>query len=938
MDRLRLLAHAVFLVAFCSGGFGIAEMPLSSSKALRMALEAKHLIDGHDDSSIQKATERLEELLHGPSFRRLEPKAQVQILLWLSRGYERLGKYQEQEKLLTSYAKKLELYQFHTVLKAAIARSFVQQNRLIEADGVLQRCIGSSCAHLPLEEKAEIAHALSYKDEHTNSLLRQADKLSETGNFSEALKIYETLLPSIEQQAYLYQSSPVEKQRLLYVVRLRIAELSFCLGDFPRIISLLMPWNAHLFSAHSDRPLLERRLFLLASAYERLGNSDQAKALWQGHQAPSDDHNESEALLLWKVKNALQAGSPDEIAAIAEEFQRRVKEGHPLPLALRSLSAALCFDFPLAVREAQLSLQQAGGSLHRELEGVAVHVLGECGFARMMLFVCSGQANKAEALGRSLIPLLAPTTPSTIVRASAISLFLYQQSRNQSDLETARSLLQNLKEPLPDELLPLFEFLFYTVNAPEGGRSEEMVVASLHSAADRFFAAWMADQGATPVTFLSEAEEAGERAPDPFTKYLCALSSYQHALSGEGSAEKASQAIRDCFENIGLRDVRPHLYHCLVDLAAHSSRPEEAYDLVWELIREDREYPGLPQAILTTIFALGSNQSFSNQKASLCQYIFDRTPPDVHTLALSFHLYDEPSTLRFDHAPNRFDHALIARNEGRQLVLEASKTKEPRLIKERLEGAMKAFETARTQALESMKAFHDPGSLGVLWGFVLTTGSEQIELLERYLPSDDAFNELPALLEAAALHVEEDLRTFEGACTSHYLQKPFLSSCRSLVQTTPIFIQTFRRELDAAVTLASALSDRSSRPAVRSALYLARTLREAKRPADAMQILFPLKEKRMTDEYELALEIAMEKSLCFREMQKPDKAMALLAWTINGPYASSLRIKAMILRADLYIHLHRKDLAIRQLDSVAAKGGEWGAVAERKLRELYGTN
>ena len=73
-------------------------------------------------------------------------------------------------------------------------------------------------------------------------------------------------------------------------------------------------------------------------------------------------------------------------------------------------------------------------------------------------------------------------------------------------------------------------------------------------------------------------------------------------------------------------------------------------------------------------------------------------------------------------------------------------------------------------------------------------------------------------------------------------------------------------------------------------------------------------------------------------MHKTDKAMALLAWIINGPYASSLRIKAMILRADLYLLINRKDLAIRQLDSVVAKGGEWGAVAERKLRDLYGTD
>jgi hypothetical protein len=124
---------------------------------------------------------------------------------------------------------------------------------------------------------------------------------------------------------------------------------------------------------------------------------------------------------------------------------------------------------------------------------------------------------------------------------------------------------------------------------------------------------------------------------------------------------------------------------------------------------------------------------------------------------------------------------------------------------------------------------------------------------------------------------------------------------------------------------------------VRAVLYLSKTLRESSRAGEALHLLSPLHETEMTEQIELALEIAMEKSLCLRESHQTGKAMTKLAWVINGPYASSLRVKAMVLRADLYLSLHRTDLAIRQLQSVAAKGGEWGAVADRKLRELYGT-
>lgn len=951
MDRTRAL-FCVGLLIFCTFAIsGIAETPFLSSKAVRIALEAKRSIDGHDEGAIQKATEHLEALLHEASFRRLEPQTQVQILLWLSKGYERLGKYQEQERLLTSYSKKLELYRFHTMLQTALARSFVQQHRLNEAEGILERCVGSSCAHLPLEEKAEIAHLLSYKDEYINSLLRQSDWLAEGGNFSEALKVYETLFSAIERRSHYYQASPVEKERLRHIVQLRMAELSFCLRDFPRVISSLAQWNTAFFTAPSDYSFLSRRLFLLASAYEHTGDEAHAKALWQQNQSifspkipfladpkgySVNGNNESEALLLWKAKNALHSGSSDGLIAIAEVIGRRSAAGHPLPPLLRGLAAAVRFDLPSAVREAQNTLQHPKCPLQKAWKETAVRILAECGFTRMMLLVCSGQAYKAQALGQSILPLLSSSNdPAITLRVAAMYLFLYRQSHEEAHLDKVRSLLHDLKEPVPDEFVPLFGLLSRSVLATQG--ADDGVALPLPSVSDQFFAEWIGNHEAASVSPQQPQDQTELDDPDPFTRYLCALSMYQHAQSGEESVESAQQALHDCLNLPGLQDVHPHLYHCLIDLAAHNGQPQIAYQLIWELIGEDREYQGLPQAMLTTIFACGTIPELATQRSVLCQYLLNRPTPDIYTLILSLHLLQTPSAFA-DHNSNRFESALLAQNEGRLLVAEANKSKEPSLIKEQLVRAMAAFDTARQQAIESMPAFHDSASISMLWSFALTTGSEQIELLERHIPSDSAFNELPILLEEATSHLSEDLDELETTLQNHSIQKSFLASCQTLIQTGPIFAHTFRRELDSAIAATKTLTDLPSKAAVRSLLYLSKTLREAMRAAEALQILAPLKEKQMTDDYELALEIAMEKSLCFRDIHKPEKAMALLAWVINGPYVSSLRIKAMILRADLYLLLHRRDLAIRQLISVVAKGGEWGAVAERKLRELYGIN
>jgi tetratricopeptide (TPR) repeat protein len=87
---------------------------------------------------------------------------------------------------------------------------------------------------------------------------------------------------------------------------------------------------------------------------------------------------------------------------------------------------------------------------------------------------------------------------------------------------------------------------------------------------------------------------------------------------------------------------------------------------------------------------------------------------------------------------------------------------------------------------------------------------------------------------------------------------------------------------------------------------------------------------------ELLLEIKIAKSECLIEMEKLDEAMTLASEVINSDTASSLRIKAMLLRADIYELQHRKDLAIKQLEAASQKNSPWAATAKQKLKDLYG--
>jgi hypothetical protein len=79
------------------------------------------------------------------------------------------------------------------------------------------------------------------------------------------------------------------------------------------------------------------------------------------------------------------------------------------------------------------------------------------------------------------------------------------------------------------------------------------------------------------------------------------------------------------------------------------------------------------------------------------------------------------------------------------------------------------------------------------------------------------------------------------------------------------------------------------------------------------------------------LDLWIHQSLCCKELQQLDQAMLILSKVINHRAVSSLRIKAMFLRAELYQFQGKQDLARKQLEAIAKKGGEWALKAQNLL-------
>lgn len=82
------------------------------------------------------------------------------------------------------------------------------------------------------------------------------------------------------------------------------------------------------------------------------------------------------------------------------------------------------------------------------------------------------------------------------------------------------------------------------------------------------------------------------------------------------------------------------------------------------------------------------------------------------------------------------------------------------------------------------------------------------------------------------------------------------------------------------------------------------------------------------------LDLWIQESVCHQKLGQLDESMTLLSRVINEEVISSLRMKAMFLRAEIYEKQERIQLAIKQLEAIARLGGEWSEKANEKLEQL----
>jgi tetratricopeptide (TPR) repeat protein len=870
--------------------------------------------------AIKKAIIQLETLLE-TSFNTSPSSLDCSVILLLAQAYEKLNQYENQEQVLLRCLQIPQLQKYHIRLKATLARAYLHQIRFDEAEEILHELSATNCSDASLEEKAEISNLFFFRDQFIKRSLEIADALCEQNRFIEALASYKNVLPVLEKLLYPSSGSKVAKRRIYNIVLLRFAEVYFCLGKFQDSLASVQKIDERVFLPGSYQALYTRRLALLSFINTQLSTQKEIKyqkAYLESTFVKEPNltpyflnlkrPNEPFSLVLFQAMEAYKQRSSHNLAIAISNFPQTSEQQTPLLHILKGLHASIENDYVKAVDEIKEGLVHTGfdaTSIYREN---ALSILARCSLARLILLSSSNQQQKVWDLSFSIIPLLRTSEhPHTQLIDLTIELLFTKDP----DLLYIQTILHSIKASALPYDRSLFAFISQKLSSPK-----TMLECS-------------------PFTDVLTDET-------PLQKYHEAFELFQKALCDEAFIEKAQLALEDCLTIDGLRDTRPQVLSALVELSLRIEETTPALEYIAELLESYKTYPDLKKIAFSSLLSFENNPNIDEERRLLVDYLLTQEPHDINSFLTLLHLFEADHEIFSSNicALEYFQKSLIERESARNSVLESTKSTEMGLTKNQIQQFIELYNESISHIQKSIAATKDPESLNLLYGIIFNLHEEKISPLLYHIEGKGAFNELTDKVQNAASALSQDIEKYllHLPHSEQIIEKKRLDELELLCKSACIASHIFKRELSDAVALAknAFTNENLSNSFLKTLLYLCRSLRAEGGYQESLTLLEATNETGETIDFEVTLEIALEKSLCYRELHQYEKAMKILGWVINSEYPSALRLKAMIFRSELYLLINRRDLALRQLQLVETKGGEWAKVAERKLKELYG--
>ncbi len=964
--RKQMKTHLLVACLSICTFFPLHATPLLSSKAIRIARQARAIIYNEKEldpkaekhtsvdsqAQLEDAATSLEILFSDPSFRRLDTGDQVDIILLLSNAYELLGYWEKQEKLLSSYSKKREFHRYYITLQIELAKSHVIREQYPQAEKILAQLVGKSCARYPLEEKQKIAAILLMKEKKLLKGLAKADSLKKAGFFEEAIPHYQIILEAIKRNAFPFQASRIQRKQLKHKVIIALAECLINSKKNLECISLLYneKWEIDTLEPKTASNLNQKRLLILGFANLGLERYQESYEAFQSLLALDGEVENS-----WRKEASL-------FSRLLEPIIKKDSEDYPERQLLitpedwiSSTDQTLSLWnilFLYACGEDEIA-HQAIAALKKDL-----HLSSKRDFLEPLLegFI----AFKAQNFQRA--------------RKELLTALAHLKDKGASETYPFRLLSFHLISELY-----LSEALFYRLLQCES--AYQRMLKSLEKIANeckledqqRRVADWHIKQcsqnrpdSLTSLTLFDEKETLSPSKPSFFELIISSMNQYALALKGDVDIDEAIFPLSKLRASFADQEGVAITTHCMIDIWIQTGQFHEAFQSIESIILENPSYSGAQKLICHTLAKTRDfHDIYSEERLKLISALFTKYPDTKaafftamldpyasQAFILSWENHLRENDIReeqklWQNSLFHFARAVDLWKKGQKIYREAEVAKEPWSMKEKYQSSFAAYQEAIKEAEKSlidqeMSSSETSSCIASLETQPIII--DLINLLDREMIShhfkvmarqEAAYNELhPSLI--AATNIAQEHKRF-------LINKPVLSShfedLEEMMKISPIYCSAFSGDLEMAKKQLSSLimqSQESITPeTARAVVFLCELLRENGLCEEEKKLINRLDENSLkAKDNELSLQVATEKALMYRELRDYNRAMAYLAWVINDSFASSLRVRAMLVRADIYLEIDRTDLALRQLEAIASKGGEWARVAERKLEEL----
>lgn len=867
----------------------------STDDDLTIATRAKWRIFSQKDHEIREGIELLQPLLQNNHFRQLPLDIQTKMILLLLEGYERVGKLQEAKALLQQAIKRTDLWKNHTILKASLAKLYYLLEEFKEGDALLKPlCIATSPTYTAFEQK-KISKAILVREDKLLHHLEKAKEFLSKELFIEASLHLEKIAQALLEELAPFQASSLTKKRLALSSLMALSE---CYVEWDKEKSKSILIHIEKEYAFLLSPQQKLKVEALKKIVHNTFPKEEIDQLIQ--QVPSLEQK----IILWQVQYALSS------------FSQNIA----LPLAQNSTKLSL----KTYLHGIQELLEGHPHTAYDLLKKTALESAHETNSFKKQCFEAF-----QEALWTRALFCFCTEKNDTLEQLLEEGEQLEETQGRKSCFYALRSMYESrpidIMKIVPNHLVAL-----HLTSILHGEKIPPSSIASL-SFVDQLFlnivALYIKQSHAFEIQNLRHNSDMGITL---------------QAISGTLQEE----SIKTLLANMALDDAHPKLLHILITQAIQrQASKEELVPLVERFIELSSGYGKKGEALVEFFLFMDTHQYFSFEEKKKMLEEICKDPHKTAPLLAILYLQKTNSltSYTFSKEQNPFVHIMSLLTSASLVQKEADKTKEMSqrtdIIRESLQKFKEAEQATQNFLLQSKQAQEKV----LVYGVYIQILSKWTELLFMETLSDHPFLELEEQLEKAShtLGCATELVPNDLFAKDFNLMPRTLFKIQELKSAIDLLHCTFKGEYEEALIRYKALAPDSlllSKPTIQSVLYLVQSLRKRDTIDKGWPILTQLNEKEIKDiDPEIALEIAIEKSFYLRNKKLYSQAMSELAWVINDSTASSLRIKAMVLRAELYQQLKRPELAMRQLEAAKGKGGQWGQIAEQKLKELYGT-